>query len=256
MISQMLKFCHSGNLGDVFYSLPAIKQACTEQDTQAVLFIKLNVPSIAINGNHPVGNVMMNDYMFKMAKPLLKSCPFIYDVLPWTNQKVDYDLDKFRDIGFNLSAHSISRWYFFAYPMLSTTLSEQIIPITNNNGSYIVLNRSERYNNANVDYSILNNLKEDIFFTGTINEFARMNKVIPNLKHKEVDNFLELAWFISQSKFFIGNQSMNFAIAEQIKKKRVLECSFACPNVIPEGGEYFEIFTTEGLEYAINKFNQ
>ena len=70
----------------------------------------------------------------------------------------------------------------------------------------------------------------------------------------KVDNFLELAYLISSSKFFIGNQSMNFSIAEQLKKKRILEVAFACPNVIPEGGEYQEVFTTKGLQYAINKF--
>jgi hypothetical protein len=62
-----------------------------------------------------------------------------------------------------------------------------------------------------------------------------MKKVIPNLKHIKVLNALDLAQTIAGCKFFIGNQSFSFAVAEAIKVKRVLEVCYETPNVIPEG---------------------
>jgi hypothetical protein len=81
-----------------------------------------------------------------------------------------------------------------------------------------------------------------------------MSKIVKNLQYQEVSNFYELADLINNCKVFIGNQSMNFAIAEQLKSNRILETYFGCPNVIPCGGRAFDIFNQEGFEYALNQF--
>jgi len=51
---------------------------------------------------------------------------------------------------------------------------------------------------------------------------------------------------------FIGNQSMPFAIAEQLKVKRILEQHYLCPNVIPQGGECYVYQTNDQLKNIIN----
>jgi hypothetical protein len=225
---------------------------------QVVLFLKLNEPiQLHPAFKHPLGGVMLNEYMFNNLRPLLKECEFIYDVLPYSNQKVDYDFDKFRSIGFNLGAGDIKKWYLYVYPELKTyyqsecLIFEQELPHCNL-GRYVVINRSERYNNGQIDYSILNQVKLPIYFVGTDFEFQLMKQTLPILEHKKTKDFLELKNFISASQLFIGNQSMCYAIAEQVDANRLLEVYFSCPNVITEG---YEMYNQEGFEYALKQNN-
>lgn len=253
----MLKLKHSGNAGDILYSLPAIRQACYNANDKAILYLHIDQPANYVQGFvHPLGNVMLNKYMATMLKPLLKECSFIEDVLIYNGQKIDYDLDKFRQIGLNLGAGNISRWYFQAFPELTCdlvqpTIEMQLSRILNET---IVINRTERYQNGQIDYSILNQYSNPKYFVGTEHEYHLMSKVVKNLQYQEVGNFYELALLINNCKVFIGNQSMNFAIAEQLKSNRILETYFGCPNVIPCGGRAFDIFNQEGFEYALNYF--
>jgi hypothetical protein len=196
--------------------------------------------------------------MFNSLRPLLKECSFIYDVLPYSNQKVDYDFDKFRIIGFNLGAGNIKKWYLYAYPELQEYYKDK--PILHhpkserdeNYKKYIALNRTERYNNGQLDYSILNKANLPVYFVGTDFEFQLMKQTLPNLEHKKFKDFLELKNFISASELFIGNQSMCYAIAEQLDAVRLLEVYFGCPNVITEG---YEMYNQEGFEYALKQLD-
>jgi hypothetical protein len=250
----MIKIKHSGNAGDIIYSLNAVRSASLLHDEQVVLFLKLDVPiQLHPSFKHPLGGVMLNKYMFDNLKPLLLECEFIYDVLPYTNQKVDYDFDKFREVGFNLGAGDIKKWYLYAYPELQEhfvidNIFTSELPIND----YIVVNRSERYNNGQLDYSILNKVEIPIYFVGTDTEFNLMKSKVWDLKHYKVKDFLELKDFISASKLFIGNQSMCYAIAEQCGANRLLEVYYGCPNVITKG---FEMFNQEGFEYALKHLN-
>jgi hypothetical protein len=253
----MLKLKHSGNAGDILYSLPAIRQACYNANDKAILYLHIDQPANYVQGFvHPLGNVMLNKYMATMLKPLLLATNFIEDVLIYNGQKIDYNLDKFRTIGLNLGAGNISRWYFQAFPELTCDLIQPTIEIKLSRilNETIVINRTERYQNGQIDYSILNQYKNPKYFVGTEHEFHLMSKMVKNLQYQEVSNFYELADLINNCKVFIGNQSMNFAIAEQLKSNRILETYFGCPNVIPCGGKAFDIFNQEGFEYALNQF--
>jgi hypothetical protein len=253
----MLKLKHSGNAGDILYSLPAIRQACYNANDKAILYLHIDQPANYVQGFvHPLGNVMLNKYMATMLKPLLLATNFIEDVLIYTGQKVDYNLDKFREIGLNLGAGNISRWYFQAFPELTCDLIEPTIKVQKykNLEDAILINRTERYQNGQIDYSILNKYNNAKYFVGTEHEYHLMSKMVKNLQYQEVSNFYELAELINNCKVFIGNQSMNFAIAEQLKSNRILETYFGCPNVIPCGGKAFDIFNQEGFEYALNQF--
>jgi hypothetical protein len=251
----MIKIKHSGNAGDIIYSLNAVRSASILHDEQVVLFLKLDTPiQLHPSFKHPLGGVMLNKYMFDNLKPLLLECEFIYDVLPYTNQKVDYDFDKFREVGFNLGAGDIKKWYLYAYPELqeeynnSRTFNYAHYPT----GNYIVVNRSERYNNGQLDYSILNRASLPIYFVGTEIEYQLMKAKVEKLEYVKHLNFLELKNFIQNAELFIGNQSMCYAIAEQCDATRLLEVYYGCPNVITKG---FEMYNQEGFEYALKNLN-
>lgn len=249
----MLKFKHSGNAGDIIYSLNAIKRACELNNTQAVLFLHLDQPLKGFLPNHPVGNVMLNEYMYKNLRPLLISCDFIMDVMVYSGQKIDYDLDKFRQIGLNLGAGDIRKWYYYAFPEMTFDIEGPIFEFNNKKEDYILINRTNRYQNGQIDYSILNEYNNQKLFAGTKAEYQAMKTIIPSLEYLEVNNFLELANYIDKSQAFIGNQSMCFSIAEQLQTERILEMYFGCPNVIPVGGDFFDVFNQNGFKYALNQ---
>ena len=87
-------------------------------------------------------------------------------------------------------------------------------------------------------------------------EWEDFRRWVPKSERIVANNCLELSNYINSCKFFIGNQSMPFAIAEGLKKDRLLEiCSFA-PNVIPSGGKCNEFLTQQGFQNFVNLYNK
>ena len=250
---KTIKIKHSGNLGDIIYSLNAVRSASLLHDCKVVLLINLNQPiQLTPSYQHPLGGVMMNETMFKMAYPLLKTCDFIEDILPFNNQKVDYDFDNFRDLNFNLAAGDIKKWYLYAYPELQRRYEDidcfDFDLSDDCTNTYVVVNRTSRYQNPFIDYKILDKCKKHIYFVGVEQEYNEFQKLVPNCEHKKFNNFLEMAQLVTDCTLFIGNQSMAYAIAEQCEATRLLEVAPACPNVITKG---YEMFTQEGFEYCL-----
>jgi len=143
---------------------------------------------------------------------------------------------------------------------LTCDLSKPYITVPNTKKDFakgkIIVARTERYTNPNIDYSFLKKYKDRIVFSGTDLECrlfkARYNLKIPSLK---ITNFLELAQALKQSDGLISNQTQIAQIAEGMKIPRVVElCKFA-PNVdfVGEGG--YEFYAQEALEYFFHKLN-
>ncbi|MEK7224455.1 MAG: hypothetical protein AAB221_02085, partial [Bacteroidota bacterium] len=60
---------------------------------------------------------------------------------------------------------------------------------------------------------------------------------------------------IAGCKFFIGNQSFPFALAEALKVKRALELCFECPNVIPEGENAYDFVYQPQFEKIVRQLD-
>lgn len=254
---KIINFRHGGNAGDTIYSLPSIKYICEKNNAKAILYLNLNVPSGFTESQHPLGNVMLNQTMYDMLYPLLKQQDYIQDVQIYDEKlvnNIDYDLDLFRSECKNLGAGNISMWYSLAYPELTPNLQMPSIALPPLNNDYILVNRTSRYNNYFIDYSILKNY-DNVYFVGVESEFKALQIHNQNIKHYKVNDFLELAQLIAGCKLFIGNQSMAFAIAEQLKVKRILEQYILAPNVIPQGGEYFIFHTNEQFKKVLSLCN-
>jgi len=252
---ETITFKHSGNAGDIIYSLPSIKMICDNQNKLAVIYIKLNQPSGFTDAQHPLGGVMMNRTMYDLLKPLLTTQSYVLDVLYFEKENIpsiDYDLDRFRIDNLNLSSGNISQWINNSYPELRPNLYEPSIKVSDNIKAkdYIIVNRSSRYQNLFFDYSQLSKY-ENVYFVGVESEFKALRLHNPNIIHLQVPNFCKMAEYIKNCQLFIGNQSMAFAIAEQLKVPRILEQYAHAPNVIPQGGEYFVCHTKEQFNNAI-----
>jgi hypothetical protein len=255
-MKKYIKVNCSGNAGDIVYSLSSLYQYSLDNDCKFVYYIKMDVPSGFTLETHPTGAVMMNDFMFDFLAPLLKAQPYIHDVIKLAkgeNMVFDFDIDLFRKEFKNLSAGNIQNWIANAYHEFRPNLSKQCLFIPENIGNnYIIVNRTTRYNNLFIDYSVLEKY-DNVYFVGTDKEFKRFSIHNDKIQHLKVSNALEMAIAINGCKLFIGGQSLAFSIAEQLKVKRVLEQYVYAPNVIPQGGEWFTFHTNEQFKTILDK---
>ncbi len=237
--ADAVHFKHFGLIGDIIYAIPAMKALAGNKKIH--LHLQINQDSLYSKGmkHHNQGKIL-TEKSVEMLAPLLLSQPefAVCDIL--TSQKIDYDLDEFRKYPFDYNTNHICRWYFHMYG-ISADLGKPWLSVEPDNSYHdeIVIARSFRYRAPGISYDFLKQYP-NITFVGLKEEYEDMRKAIPDLKHKSVSNFLEFAKIIAGCRFFIGNQSFPFAVAEALKVRRILEVCFECPNVIPEGKDAYD----------------
>lgn len=262
MGKEFLTFKTSSPAGDLISILPAVKRAYEKTGKPCIIYQRLNMIGGGYNGAiHPYkdeeGNdVCMPESVFNMMRPLLISQPYIEDFIVFEGQEHIYDVDKIRLETFtNQPQGLINRWIFYAFPDLACDLSKAWLnaPRETSYENKIIVNFTERYRNNFVNYFFLRKYEKDIIFAGLPNEhemFCTQWKLnVPLLK---VDNFYELAQAINSCKFFLGNASMCFQIAEALKVPRILETFQLMPNVIPIGEKAYDFYGQQGLEFYVH----
>jgi hypothetical protein len=256
LASGEVTFKHSGNAGDLIYALPAMKAICGARSAR--LFLKMDVP---VNGwtlqQHPLGRSGLTADVANKLKPLLEHQPWVAGVQVHQHETVDYDLDAFREVpNIKHDRGDIMRWYFWLFAVHGD-LSRPWLEIRPAEAASrrIVLARSSRYRNPNLDYGFLREAGE-IDFVGTRSEFEEMRGHIPQLRHAECTDFLHLARIIQAARFFIGNQSFPYSLAEALKVPRILEVYPECPNVVPAGPNVGEAFFQPHFERLVRRFQQ
>jgi len=238
--NKVLNFLHSGHIGDLIYALPAIKKL--SENHTCNLFIGINkIYSNEKYKNHTSAGVFINDRIFNYAFPLLEKQKYLNKLQKYIDQKIDINLDLFRDMPGKPS--NSSKWYFHITgvhadlhkPFLDTQEHDKI-------KNKIVISRSLRNRNPFIDYSFLNDFCEQLIFIGLKDEYLDLKKVITKLKHYDPFDFFEMSQIIKSSKFFLGNQSSPFSIAEGLKVPRLLESTYDDYSVQPTGGDCYEFF--------------
>jgi hypothetical protein len=242
-------FKHSGNSGDIIYSLPAVY--ALSKNGHAYLHLNLNQKSIVQHKFHPLGNVMMNDKVVNMLKPLLLHQSEIQGCEIYENQAIDYDLDLIRRYPIRQDKGSISRWYFNIFNIFSNLGNPWLVAPKNNDfADHIIIARSHRYRAPGIDYKFLKKYPKKIFI-GVPEEYEDMKQQLPELEYLPVKDFLEMAAIINGCRLFIGNQSFPFSLAEGLKVNRLLELYYAAPNVIVEGNGGHDFYFQEHFEKAV-----
>jgi len=230
-------FKHSGNAGDIIYSLPAIYALSKGRNIHLYLHINQEAKHRL---EHPLGNVMLNEKMVSLLHPLLLYQPQFKTCTLYTGQPIDVDLDAFRNYPFNYSMGHIARWYFLAFG-INADLGKPWLQASPDASvkEAIVIARSKRYRAPGIHYQFLNQYPH-IVFLGLKDEYEDMKKAIPHLIYRPVADFFEMACVIAGSKLFIGNQSFPFSLAEALKVTRLLEVYHQTPNVIVEGASGYD----------------
>jgi hypothetical protein len=225
-------FLHSGNCGDIIYALPTI--LTLTKNGKASIFLNTN-PKKVHEVYHTSDYVSFNEGMATMLKPLLLFQPEIETCEIYKGQNIDYDLDTFRSYTFLQDRGSISRWYFYVFGISAPLYNPWLVaPKDLSVSNCIVIARSKRYRNPLIDYNFFRKYP-NIIFIGIEEEYNDIKLMIPSIKWKKVVDFLEMASLINGCKFFVGNQSFPFSLAEALKVNRILEVYYKIPNVIVEG---------------------
>ncbi|MDF3077791.1 MAG: hypothetical protein K0S09_1680 [Sphingobacteriaceae bacterium] len=250
-------FSHSGNAGDIIYSLAALKSVEEKTSSPISLFLRLDRPlDLPLGFSHPLGNVMLNQKMADMLLPLLKNQSYLKEAAILDGQKVLLDFDLVRASGIKLDRGSIARWYCYLIGGIADLTAPWIEAKPDLSfADKIIIARSSRYQNSLIDYSFLAKY-DNLEFVGIESEYNELRKNIPNLRWLQVPDFLRLAEIIAGCKFFIGNQSFPFSLAEGLKRPRILETYFNAPNVIPEGRDGYDFYFQEHFESLVKYLNE
>ena len=246
-----LNFLHSGHLGDLIYSLAVIKELSKKYKCN--FFVQIN-KKMDNYDNHPSGNVMINKKTAELLLPLLKSQKYLNSAKIYESEKIDVNLDLFREIPINILFHSV-RWYSHItgtpIDMNEAFLDVEPHKLLKNK---IVIMRSPRYRNQFINYNFLKDQK-NIVCVGLKSEYEDLKKEISFLEFYDCKDFLEMAQIIKSSKFFLGNLCFSYSIAEGLKVPRLLEACPEFPVVFPIGKNSFDFYHQEDFQNYFNKLN-
>ena len=226
-------FKHSGNLGDIIYSLPTIIAL-----GGGILYLNNRMDELRINKKAPLPPSVLTADMMSEIIELLKLQPCLSDVRFYNNEPIDFDLDKFREFysRYNRCSH-------LAYGHLNTfgvkfnlnlPWLENIKPIYVKD---IIVNRSVRNLSPSnkFNYSALRGYEDRCVFIGFDSEYKKfLSDAGLNIQRHAPTTILEFAGIIKGSRLFVGNQSLGFALAEAMKHPRALEISYLFPNCLPQ----------------------
>lgn len=219
----MKTFLHHGDIGDIIYSLPILKQY-----PRSILYLDIeggrNDPLVS-----PLlfrGKLKFNKQAFDFIKPLLLAQSYIEDVLPWSQETVDLNLSLFRksfDCNKNLVYNHLD---YFKIPREVSNpawLQASIINDYDATG-YSVYCRTLRYQANYPKYlMILHKDKNKKLFVGTKFEHEVFEKTFDiKIEHKITENALQVASLIKSCNNFITNQGANHAIAVALAKENVI----------------------------------
>ena len=250
--NKELSFLHSGQLGDLIYSLATIKEL--SKTHKCKLYIQINKP-MSLEYGSSQKKVFLSKKSGDLILPLLKNQNFLASVDIYNGEKIDINLDLYRDIPINLSFYS-TRWFSHLVGInlnvQDTFLSVKPHSVIKNK---IVIHRSPRYRNAFINYKFLNNTK-NLLCIGLKDEFLDLKKEINNLEFHDCKDFLEMAEIIKASKFYVGNMSFQYVISEALKIPRLLEASPDFPVHFPIGKDAFDAYHQNHFEKFFANLNK
>tara|TARA_E500000331_G_scaffold273379_1_gene265346 strand:- start:1020 stop:1946 length:927 start_codon:yes stop_codon:yes gene_type:complete len=249
-----LSFLHYGHLGDIINSISIIQEL--SKTHKCNLYIQAN-KSLGLS-KHYKGfgdNIFLSDKNVDMILPLLKEQKYFNKVEKYVDQEIDVDLNYVREMPLDIRRDDLNLWYSgmtgvqvdFATPYLT---SKPHPSITNK----IVLIRTKRKQGWFINYKFLKDYR-DLLFIGLRDEYDDLKKDIPNLEFYDCKDFLEMSQIIKSSKFFLGNHSLGYHIAEALKVPRLLEGSPKDVMYYPHGEKAYVFFFQDHFEKWFKHLN-
>ncbi len=271
---KVAKWLHSMPCGDLLSLMPGFKQVFETSGNKALIYQKLNhaygIGGAYLGAKYSIVDdhgepVTMNRMVFDAVRPLLLAQEYIEDFKEWDGEETNFNLDAIREQPVTTPYGCINRWAFYIWPDMACDLSKRWLnvdsmftPYTSDLSNKIIINRTERYNNALVSYNFLNKYRDRVLFIGLDNEydvFCKQNKL--NIRKLPAKDYYHIALVLDNCKLFIGGQSSLFQVAEGLKIPRILEVCRDIPNVIGSGPGFYDFLQQDKLEYYVDRlFNQ
>lgn len=257
-----LSIKHSYAGGDLIALLVGLRHGYNETGKKWIIYQRIDFEGFYYDGaihstlDSQGNGVTMNKRHFEMLKPLIESQEYIEEFKEWKGEKVDIDIDKSRDSRvIPIPFSPLHYWAFFIAPELSCDLSEKWLYVPRIQlYNKILINRTQRYNNPYISYYFLKPYEKDLIFIGTKKECEIFNKQYGlDIEIVEESDFLKVAILINNCRFFIGNQSICWHIADALKTPRLLEVCSQFPNTFPNGKDGYVFLHQESLELLFDK---
>lgn len=204
-------FTHSGDLGDIIYSLPTIKV--------------FGGGDLLLYDDSAKSAHGMTEEKVERLRPLLEHQPYINKVF-WSEEGRDSPLNGFRNhvhsqgnlADSHLATEGIG-WRARAKRWIDIDYSVETYPV--------VIHRSTRYPNPRFPWTeIVAKYKGQIGYVGFPLEHSIFCDQFGEVDLIEANDFMQLARVIAGSKLFIGNQSSPCAVAHGMKHRMIME---VCP---------------------------
>lgn len=262
-MSDFFSFKHSFNSGDLLTLLPGIRHLYKTTGKKSKVFQRLDLPAFYYEGAaHSIVNsegqgVCMNLEMHTKLKPLIDAQEYIESFEIFNGETCDYDIDLTRADKFvPMPAGLIHHYPVALYPQLGCDLGESWIDGKSelSPSKFIIVNRTERYQNPYITYFFLNKYQDRVLFSGTNKEYEVFcNQWKLNIPQLESHDFLELAKILASSKGFLGNQSFLWHLCDSQHIPRILELNAVFPNTFPTGKNGYAFYRQAALEYYFEK---
>ena len=235
----MPTFKHSGDLGDIIFSLPTIRAL-----GGGTLLLDpsggASEPAV-LETAHPRKHTRLTKRRIDDLRPLLELQPYIESVRCWSGEPVDYNLDLFRR---HVKGGTLADAHLKAFNLDSRERDRAWLTVpepTVIEGKIIVISRSVRaMGNHGFWESALELIKDRCVFVGLPKEHEIFQYCFEcEVPYHPTGSILDLARVIAGCRQFVGNSSFPHALAEAMKKPLVLEMARIC-NVrfIRDGAEY------------------
>ena len=208
-------FRHSGDLGDIIYAMPAMR------DIGGGCLYLVSLPVTKT----------MDLERFNAIAPLLKSQEYISDVRWWDGEIITHDFTDFRrTLKPKVTLAEIHSRYIGTDPK---GYERQWIHLEPINHSRILIHRSPRCHNDLFPWvGILEHFGKQLLYCGLSHEHDAFTRAFGNVEFYEPKDFLEYGRMIEGSSLFIGNQSSPYAIAEGLKHETIQEAYLHAPDCV------------------------
>lgn len=219
----MPSFKHSGDVGDVIYSIPIFQQIGA-----GTLYLN-SVSYIRVHGLRG-----LTDQSIAQLIPLLEVQPCLKSIKSWRGEKFDYDIDLFRKRNGFLSRKNLCHFIIETFGVSTNRTAVKWLQAPVKKVSQAVFNRTPRYQNSEAPKVLRWYLRNypDSVFVGHKEEWENFCKEVGNIKYYHTKDFLEIASVINGCELFLGNQSSPMAIAIALKKQIVQEVYKPMPDCV------------------------
>jgi hypothetical protein len=225
----MKTFKHSGDLGDIIFSLPTIRAL-----GGGVLFLDPDggKSSKLVKWADKICT-KLNKSTIDSLIPVLEQQEYIKDVKIWDGRDVDYDLDNFRK---HIKYNNLSDSHLAAFNLPLSERDSAWLSIKNPKKLHksILISRSVRYHgNYGFWEHNLPMIKNQSLFVGLEKEHEIFEYTFGHkVEYYKTPTILELAECISGSDLFISNANLCHALAEGMKKNLIIEQYRVYPTVV------------------------